>query len=72
VRKTWATSGADLHLQLAGRGRAALERALRSAVQAGRLAPGIRLPSSRTLAQDLGVARNTVVEAYGQLVAEGG
>jgi GntR family transcriptional regulator / MocR family aminotransferase len=71
MRKSWATSGADLHLELAGRGRAALERALRSAVQDGRLAPGTRLPSSRTLAQDLGVARNTVVEAYGQLVAEG-
>jgi GntR family transcriptional regulator/MocR family aminotransferase len=31
----------------------------------------VRLPSSRSLAQDLGVARNTVAEAYGQLVAEG-
>jgi len=32
---------------------------------------GTRLPSSRALAQDLGIARNTIVEAYGQLVAEG-
>ncbi len=72
MAKTWATSGADLHLELAGsRGRAALERALREAVQTGRLHPGTRLPSSRALAQDLGVARNTVAEAYGQLVAEG-
>jgi GntR family transcriptional regulator/MocR family aminotransferase len=62
----------DLHLELAGhRVRAGLEAALREAVQAGRLVQGTRLPSSRTLAADLGIARNTVAEAYGQLVAEG-
>ena len=44
---------------------------LREAVRSGRLAPGLRLPSSRSLAADLGVARNTVVNVYGQLVAEG-
>ncbi len=72
MAKEWATSGQDLHLELAGsRGRVALERALREAVQTGRLHPGTRLPSSRALAQDLGIARNTIVEAYGQLVAEG-
>jgi GntR family transcriptional regulator / MocR family aminotransferase len=72
VDETWAISGADLHLELAGhRVRAGLEAALREAVQAGRLVPGTRLPSSRTLAADLGIARNTVAEAYGQLVAEG-
>jgi GntR family transcriptional regulator/MocR family aminotransferase len=72
MAETWAISGRDLHLELAGsRGRAALERALREAVQSGRLRPGTRLPSSRALAQDLGIARNTIVEAYGQLVAEG-
>ena len=32
---------------------------------------GTRLPSSRSLAKDLGIARNTVADAYGQLVAEG-
>ncbi len=70
--KTWAISGVDLHLDLRGtRVRAALESALREAVSTGRLRPGTRLPSSRTLAADLGVARNTVAEAYGQLVAEG-
>ena len=37
----------------------------------GRLKPGTRLPSSRALAADLGVARNTVANAYAQLVAEG-
>ena len=35
------------------------------------LKPGSRLPSSRKLAQQLGVARNTVVIACQQLVAEG-
>ncbi|WP_285567649.1 PLP-dependent aminotransferase family protein [Actinoallomurus iriomotensis] len=63
----------DLHLDLdSGVGvRAGLEEALRRAVRDGRLAPGTRLPSSRVLARDMGVARNTVAEAYGQLVAEG-
>ena len=51
--------------------RARLEAALRDAVRTGRLAPGTRLPSSRALAADLGLARNTVAEAYAQLVAEG-
>jgi GntR family transcriptional regulator/MocR family aminotransferase len=70
--KTWAISGVDLHLDLDGtRVRAGLESALRDAVSTGRLRPGVRLPSSRALAADLGIARNTVAEAYGQLVAEG-
>ena len=33
--------------------------------------PGTRLPSSRKLAEQLGVARNTVVLAYEQLIEEG-
>jgi hypothetical protein len=33
--------------------------------------PGARLPSSRVLAADIGVARGTVAEAYDQLVVEG-
>jgi GntR family transcriptional regulator/MocR family aminotransferase len=40
-------------------------------VRTGRLAPGLLLPSSRALAADLGIARNTVADAYGQLIAEG-
>ncbi|MCQ9134603.1 PLP-dependent aminotransferase family protein [Streptomyces hilarionis] len=65
--------GADLHLEPAGPGgrRAALIRALREAVRSGRLAPGTRLPPYRSLAADLGVARNTVADAYAELVAEG-
>ncbi len=56
---------------LPGPRRAALETALRSAIRDGRLAAGTRLPSSRALAADLGLARGTVVEAYAQLRAEG-
>ncbi|HYY18631.1 MAG TPA: GntR family transcriptional regulator, partial [Streptosporangiaceae bacterium] len=59
--KDWATSSLDLHVDLAGGGRRArLEAALRDAVRTGRLSPGARLPSSRALATDLGLARNTV------------
>jgi GntR family transcriptional regulator / MocR family aminotransferase len=72
VPDNWAISGRDLHLDLGRSGRrAALEQALREAVQSGRLAPGTLLPPSRALASDLGIARNTVAEAYTQLVAEG-
>ena len=48
-----------------------LERALRGAVREGRLAPGAPLPSTRALADQLGISRGIVVEAYEQLVAEG-
>jgi GntR family transcriptional regulator/MocR family aminotransferase len=68
-----STSGPTLQLALdprAGR-RAALEAALREAIRGGRLPAGSRLPSTRALALDLGLARGTVVEAYAQLVAEG-
>jgi len=40
-------------------------------VLSGALPPGHKLASSRKLARQLGVARNTVVLAYQQLVAEG-
>jgi GntR family transcriptional regulator/MocR family aminotransferase len=70
--KPWATLGVDLHLEPTGRGlRRGLTDALRDAVRTGRLAPGTRLPSSRSLAADLGIARNTVADAYADLVAEG-
>ncbi|MGW0813554.1 MocR-like pyridoxine biosynthesis transcription factor PdxR [Streptomyces viridiviolaceus] len=68
----WATLGVDLHLEPTGPGlRRGLTDALREGVRTGRLAPGTRLPSSRTLAADLGIARNTVADAYADLVAEG-
>lgn len=43
---------------------------LRQAILSGRLAPGTVLPSSRNLAAELGVSRNTTVQAYDQLTAE--
>src|SRR5262245_33350391 len=46
-------------------------RTLRDGILAGRLAAGFRLPSTRALASDLGVSRNTVVTAFDQLLAEG-
>jgi GntR family transcriptional regulator/MocR family aminotransferase len=48
-----------------------LESGLREAIRHGRLRVGTALPPSRVLALELGVARSVVVEAYGQLVAEG-
>jgi GntR family transcriptional regulator / MocR family aminotransferase len=69
---TWANFGIALDRDRAGRRvRAGLERSLREAIQTGQLRPGTRLPSSRALALDLGIARNTVADAYGQLLAEG-
>ncbi|HZM30183.1 MAG TPA: PLP-dependent aminotransferase family protein [Acidimicrobiales bacterium] len=60
-----------LDVDPAGGRRDGIERALRTAIRSGRLAAGTALPASRALAADLGVARGTVVDAYGQLVAEG-
>jgi GntR family transcriptional regulator/MocR family aminotransferase len=48
-----------------------LERELRTAIRSGRLADGFVLPSTRGLADEIGVSRGVVVEAYEQLVAEG-
>ncbi|MEQ8602167.1 MAG: PLP-dependent aminotransferase family protein [Marivibrio sp.] len=44
---------------------------LRDLILSGRLSAGARLPSTRTLARDLGVSRNTVTGAFDQLLAEG-
>jgi GntR family transcriptional regulator / MocR family aminotransferase len=46
-------------------------RAIRSAILEAVLNPGARLPSSRGLADDLGVSRTTTLLAYEQLMAEG-
>jgi GntR family transcriptional regulator/MocR family aminotransferase len=48
-----------------------LRAGLRDAIRSGRLTAGTRLPASRILAEDLGVSRGVVVDAYAQLVAEG-
>jgi GntR family transcriptional regulator/MocR family aminotransferase len=62
-----------MHLQLDGRGplHAQLTRALKTALAAGRVGQGSRLPPTRALARDLGLSRNTVLTAYEQLRAEG-
>jgi GntR family transcriptional regulator/MocR family aminotransferase len=44
---------------------------LRTLILEGRLSPRARLPSTRMLAIDLGVSRNTVLNAFERLVAEG-
>ncbi|WP_442807244.1 MocR-like pyridoxine biosynthesis transcription factor PdxR [Streptomyces sp. NBC_01294] len=60
-----------MELPAGGARRTALAQALRDAVRSGRLAGGTRLPPYRTLAADLGLARNAVADAYAELVAEG-
>ncbi len=47
-----------------------IDRQLRTAIQDGRLPPGCPLPSSRSLATDLGIARGTVIAAYDRLLGE--
>ena len=67
-----SVAGLDLHLDRPdGRVRDSVMDAIRDAIRSGRLTPGTRLPSSRALAVDLGVARNTVARAYAKLIAEG-
>ena len=44
---------------------------LRQAILTGQLAPGLRLPSTRTLAEELSLSRSTIVNAFEQLLAEG-
>jgi len=48
----------------------ALHRRLRAAILDGRLAPGLRLPSTRALALLAGVSRSTATQAYDLLLAE--
>ena len=45
--------------------------ALSQRIVARAIAPGTRLPATRSLAKELGVSRSTVVQAYEQLAAEG-
>jgi GntR family transcriptional regulator/MocR family aminotransferase len=48
-----------------------LEQQLRDAIRSGALLEGAELPSTRALAEDLGVSRGVVVRAYAQLAGEG-
>lgn len=54
---------APLHRQLFSR--------LAASIDDGSIRPGERLPSTRDLAQSLGVSRNTILLAFEQLTAEG-
>jgi len=56
-------SGSSLQSQLTA--------GIRDAIRSGKLKAGARLPSSRTLAEALGVARVTVVNAYDKLLIDG-
>ncbi|MEA4836925.1 MAG: PLP-dependent aminotransferase family protein [Rhodospirillaceae bacterium] len=44
---------------------------LREAIRAGQLAAGLKLPSTRILARELGVSRNTVLRVFEMLTGEG-
>src|SRR6188474_3152558 len=57
------TSSTPLHRQLYD--------GLRDVILSGRLSSGMRLPSTRILAEGLSVSRNTVLSAFDQLLAEG-
>ncbi|BDU71825.1 aminotransferase-like domain-containing protein [Mesoterricola silvestris] len=58
-----AASGQPITLQIVD--------GLKAAIRDGRLQPGDGFPSTRTLAGSLGVSRNTVLDAYAELTAEG-
>jgi GntR family transcriptional regulator/MocR family aminotransferase len=64
-----------LDLALPARGSRALARTLhghlKAAIRTGRLAPGLQLPATRALAQQLGISRNSVIAAYDLLTVEG-
>ena len=45
--------------------------ALRSAIVDGLLSPGLKLPSSRALAEQLKIRRNAIVAAYEHLLSDG-
>jgi len=63
----------DVVLPSRGQGtvKQSLYEQLRSAILDGRIAPGTKLPATRTVATGLRVARNTVLAAYELLIAEG-
>jgi GntR family transcriptional regulator/MocR family aminotransferase len=56
-------SGVPLHRQL--------YEGVRSAIVERRIAPGTRLPSTRALAESLGISRSTIISSFAQLHSEG-
>ena len=75
MTETWSSAAGTLDLHLdwkpTARPARALADALRAAIRSGQLGPGAVLPSTRALAADLGLARGTVSDVYGDLAAEG-
>lgn len=59
----WLRQGESMHRELYER--------IRKGIVGGEMAAGFRLPSTRVLSAQLGVARNTVTFAYEQLLCEG-
>jgi GntR family transcriptional regulator/MocR family aminotransferase len=57
------TASVPIYVQLTNR--------IRNAIRSGELAPGTRLPSTREIAGDLGVSRNTASNAFDTLMSEG-
>ena len=51
--------------------RRVLHAQLKAAILDGRLAPGLQLPASRALAEQLALSRNSVIAVYDLLLAEG-
>src|ERR1700728_1512851 len=58
-----ASSNVPLHRQLYER--------LRGAILSAQVAPGTRLPSTRSLAEALGISRSTIISSFAQLHSEG-
>lgn len=63
----------DIHVNLHGRQdlTGQIYRQLRAGIVAGRLAAGMRLPSTRDLARQLGVSRKTTLDVFERLITEG-
>ncbi|WP_104202815.1 PLP-dependent aminotransferase family protein [Billgrantia saliphila] len=72
ARADWLVDALGLALAGAQPGTLAqhLYRTLRDWIQSGRLVRGQRLPSTRQLARELGLGRNTLLAAFDQLIAE--
>ena len=72
-----ASAAAELEVALllpapaSRRTRRELYEQLKTAIRSGRLAPGLRLPASRALAEQLGVSRNSIIAVYDLLLGEG-
>jgi len=63
----WITIDRENELTLARQ----IYRQVRQMILSGVLESGYKLPSTRKLSMELSVSRNTVIEAYSQLIAEG-